>query len=168
MSQLHENFSKETVDVSLERLSIQANDLPERVLPTDPDDNATISSHSPDVANHADTQRDFTDLETSLHITNDPHCSIAEIAGTGSHGKHSDHPSTFLSLPIEIRDMILKYILGGKKVCIRSECTSSHYFPFSSKVSPSRWCEAAPHRSNKGFRKHGRSIPYDIHFVPKA
>ena len=168
MNQLHEDDVKEMVDVSLGRLSIQVNDLPGRALSKHPDSNAMILRHLPDVNNRAETQRDFTDLDPSLQNANDPQSSICEIAGIGSHWQHSSkHSSKFLSLPTEIRDIILKDMFGGRKVYVRSECTSSQYFWLRSRVSLSRWCEAASRRSNKSFRKTGRSIRYDIHFVPR-
>lgn len=169
MSQVHEEPSKEMVDVSLEALCIQANDLPERAVLTHPNDNATIPRQLPNVENRAEMQRDFTDLNTSLQIANDPQGSIGEITGIGSHGQHSSgRSSTFLSLPTEIRAMILKTIFGGRKVYVRSECISSEYVPLRSKVSLSRWCEVASRRSNKFSRTAGRSIRNDIHFVHKA
>lgn len=136
MSQLHEDPTKEMVDVSLGALSIQANHFPERAVLTNPDDNATILRHLPDVDNRAETQGDFTDLDTSLQTANDSQGSIGEIAGIGSHGQHSsEHSSTFLSLPVEIRDMILKNKFGGRKLYVRSECISSQFEPLRSKVS---------------------------------
>ena len=139
MSQLREDPAKEIEDVSLGAISIQANDLPERAVSINPDDNAASLGHLPNVDNRAETQRDFTDLDTSLQTANDSQGSTGEIAGIGSHEQHSsEHSSTFLSLPTEVRDMILKKIFGGRKVYVRSKCISSQFVPLRSKVSLSR------------------------------
>ena len=157
------------MDISLETLSIQANDRPKCAVSATLNDNATLPRRLPGLDNCVDRREDSAVWGASFKHADDPQGLVDEQAGTQVHLQHSSQNSTtFLSLPIEIRDMILKSIFGGRKVHVTFECLSSRYIPWRSNVSPSRWREGATRRPNTFPRMIGPSMRSDIHFSVKA
>ena len=139
MSDPHEDLIEEMMDVSLEALSMQANDLSKCPESAAPDDNASIPRHLPAVDSRAKAQGASTDMDTSLHVADDPQRTVDENAETRFHPQHSSERSiTFMTLPIEIRGMIMQSIFGGRRVHVRFRKT------ISSQIEPLRSIFVSP------------------------
>lgn len=126
MSQVHEDPNEQVVDDSLEALSFQANEPQESAEPAILNHNAILSRHLLSFDNCAKVREESVDWDTSLKTAEDSQGSVDKNAGMRSSPQScSEHSTTFMSLPIEIRNMIMESIFGSRRVHVRFEETLS-------------------------------------------